>query len=271
VPVTENDILANVPFVEGCGMWFDHHSSEEERLGGKYEYKGAHKNLPSAARVIWEYFGGHERFPGDFDEMLDAVDRSDAAQWTLDDIENPQGWTLLSFVMDPRTGLGRYKDYRISNYRLMEDLIEYCRAMPVERILELPDVKERVTRYFAQQNKFVDMLRENSSVHGKVVAIELRHVDEIFCGNRFTVYTMFPETNISIHVLWGLNRKNVALTMGKSIINRSGNIDVGKLMLRYGGGGHSAVGTCQVPTETADRVLQELIEEVNAHYASQAA
>jgi nanoRNase/pAp phosphatase (c-di-AMP/oligoRNAs hydrolase) len=263
VKVTENDILANVPYVEGCGMWFDHHSSEESRVGADFEFKGALKPAPSCARVIWEYFGGHDKFPQEMDEMMRCVDKSDSADLTAHEIENPQGWIMLSFIMDPRTGLGRYKDYRISNYRLMEDLIEYCRAMPVERILELPDVKERVDRYLEQQRDFREMLRKNTEIRGRCAIIDLRFQDEIFVGNRFMIYAMYPEAEVSIHVLWGLNKQNVVFTVGKSIVNRSSKADIGALMLEYGGGGHEAVGTCQVPIERADDVLDELVEKIN--------
>lgn len=263
VKVTENDILANVPYVEGCGMWFDHHSSEEARVGENFEFKGAYRQAPSCARVIWDYFGGTEKFPSEMEDMMRCVDKSDSADLTIDEIESPEGWILLSFIMDPRTGLGRYKDYRISNYRLMEDLIEYCRAMPVEKILELPDVKERVARYFEHQGKYRDMLRKNTEIKGKCAIIDLRFQDEISVGNRFQIYAMYPEITVSVHVLWGLNKQNVVLTVGKSILNRTNQADIGALMLEYGGGGHAAVGTCQIPVEKADEILDEVVAKVN--------
>jgi len=263
INVTDNDILANVPYVEGCGMWFDHHSSEEARIGKGFEFKGAYSQAPSCARVIWDYFGGHEKFPASMDEMMRCVDKADSADLTIEEVEEPEGWILLSFIMDPRTGLGRFKDYRISNYRLMEDLIEYCRAMPVERILELPDVKERVDRYFAHQIKFREMLRKNTEINGHCAVIDLRFQDEIFVGNRFMIYAMYPHVNVSIHVLWGLNKQNVVFTVGKSIINRTSKADIGALMLQYGGGGHQAVGTCQVPIEEAEETLEAIIRRLN--------
>lgn len=264
IEVTENDILANVPYVQGAGMWFDHHSSEGARLGADFEYKGMYKMAPSAARVIWEYYGGHEKFPKDFDEMMEAVDKVDSANLTREEILNPSGWILLGYIMDPRTGLGRFRDYRISNYRLMEDLIEYCRAMPVEKILALPDVKERVDRYYEQEKLFKQMLQDNTTVHGNCGVIDLRNQDIIYAGNRFMIYALYPEINISLHILWGLNRQNVVFTVGKSIINRTSKTDVGKLMLRYGGGGHEAVGTCQVPVEESEAKLKEIVDQITA-------
>ena len=264
VQVNENDILANIPYVPGCGMWFDHHSSEEERLGTELKYKGASKPAPSCARVVWEYFGGRGRFPEHFDPMMIAVDKSDSGNLSVEDIENPQGWILLSFIMDPRTGLGRYQDYRISNYQLMEAMIDYCRSMTAEEILEIPDVRERVRRFIEQNELFRRMIEANATQRGNVVVLDLRNQEEIYTGNRFLIYTMFPRCNISIQVIWGLKKQNIVFTCGHSITNRTSGTDVGRLMLKYGGGGHRQVGTCQVPTPDADRVLEDLIARMNA-------
>lgn len=259
VEVTNDDVLANVPYVQGCGMWFDHHSSEKERLG-EVSFTGESKPAPSCARVIWEYYGGYATFPKAFDEMMEAVDRVDSAALTAEEIQSPKGWILLGMIMDPRTGLGRYRDYRISNYQLMEALITYCAEHKVEEILALPDVKERVERYFAQQKLFEDMLKRCTTVHDNVIVTDLRAEEEIYSGNRFTVYSLFPECNVSILVIWGLKKQNVVLTVGHSILNRTCSADVGSLMLKYGGGGHGKVGTCQVPVDKAEAVLAEVTE-----------
>lgn len=259
VQVTQNDILANVPYVEGCGMWFDHHSSENERIGN-VEYRGLSKLSPSCARVIWEYFGGHAKFSPSLDTMLEAVDKVDSGRLSIEDIKNPVGWVLLGFVMDPRTGLGRYRDYRISNYQLMLDMIEYCGTKTAEQVLAEPDVIERTERYFAQQKDFEDMIRRCARIEGKVIVLDLRNEPEIFAGNRFTMYAMYPECNVSIQVIWGLKQQNVVFTVGHSILNRTCTVDVGSLMLAHGGGGHLRVGTCQIPTEKADEALPLIIE-----------
>lgn len=259
VEVTDNDILANVPFVPGCGMWFDHHSSEEERLG-HVEFKGASKTSPSCARVIWEYFGGHAKFSTFLDPMMEAVDRTDSGNLTREQVTNPTGWYLLSFVMDPRTGLGRYRDYRISNYQLMLDMIDYCSRLTAEEILKEADVKERTSRYFAQQKAYEEMIRRCSELDGNVLCVDLRNEEEIFSGNRFTMYAMYPECNISVVVLWGLKKQNVVITVGHSILNRTSALDVGKLMLSYGGGGHKQVGTCQVPVEKAEQSIKDIVK-----------
>ena len=259
----ENDILANVPYAPGCGLWFDHHTSEDDRLG-EIEFQGASKHYPSCARVIWEYYGGHEKFPASFDEMLAYVDRCDSGDLKPGEVADPKGWILLSFIMDPRTGLGRYRDYRISNYQLMMRLVDLCRHESVEAILADPDVAERVARYFAQEEQFAAMLRARSTVVGKVLLIDLREQEEIYTGNRFTAYALFPECNVSVQVIWGKAKQNVVLTVGKSIFDRSNPTDIGRLMLSYGGGGHVNVGTCQVPEDQAARVIADVTAMLNA-------
>lgn len=259
VDVSENDILANVPYAPGCGMWFDHHSSEKERVG-QLDFKGSSKLGPSCARVIWDYYGGYESFSPDLDPMLEAVDKVDSATISAAEVKNPDGWVLLGMVMDPRTGLGRYEDYRISNSQLMLDMIDYCGRLSADEILALPDVKERTERYFAQQKDFTAMLERNAVLHDNVVVIDLRGEEQIYTGNRFTVYAMYPDANVSIQIFWGLDKKTVIFTVGQSILNRTSTANVGSLMLAHGGGGHRRVGTCQVAAAKADEVLANLLE-----------
>jgi nanoRNase/pAp phosphatase (c-di-AMP/oligoRNAs hydrolase) len=254
-----------VPFTPGCGLWFDHHSSEQVRSLPEGGFNGSfQQEAPSCARVIWDYYGGHRRFGEHLDPLMSAVDKSDSAELGAEEIENPTGWILLGYVMDPRTGLGRYGDYRISNYQLMEELIDHCRSRSIEEILELPDVRERVNRYHEQTERFREMVSRNARQHGNVVVLDLREQEEIYTGNRFLIYTMFPSASISIQVMWGKDRQNIVMACGHSITNRTSRTDVGKLMLEYGGGGHRSVGTCLVPIEDADRVLQELVARMNA-------
>ena len=261
VEIGPNDVLANVPYVPGCGMWFDHHTSEYERLG-KLEVPGDSRPLPSCARVIWDYYGGHKFFNKSLDSMMEAVDKVDSGQLSHDDVLNPQGWVMLGFIMDPRTGLGRYRDYRISNYSLMEAMIEYCRSMDVEEILELFDVKERLDIYKKDLEPFKNMLKNNSKVYDKLVVTDLRHEQVIYAGNRFMVYSLYPDCNISMQVMWGIRKQNTVATVGYSVLNRTSTLNVGSLMLKYGGGGHPQVGTCQVCNEKSEEKLAQLIEAI---------
>jgi nanoRNase/pAp phosphatase (c-di-AMP/oligoRNAs hydrolase) len=263
VAVTSNDVLTNTPYVAGCGLWFDHHASEDERLEiEKLNFEGAWRPAPSTAQVIWDYYGGEKTFKKHLLPLLDAVNKSDSGNLTREEILNPKGWILLSFLMDPRTGLGRFKDYRISNYQLMEDMIQYCRTKTDEDILLIPDVQERAKRYFEQQELLEEMLKRCCEIRGNVIVTNLMNEETIYAGNRFLVFALYPEQNIEVRVMWGKNKKNVVLTCGHSILNRTSRTNVGKLMLEYGGGGHEKVGTCQVPIEDWERVLEEIVNRM---------
>ncbi len=261
VEITENDCLANVPFVEGCGLWFDHHSSEFERNQLEGKYKGESRLTPSCARIIYEYYGGQEKFP-QFGEIMEAVDKVDSGQLTADEIQNPKGWVLVGFLMDPRTGLGRWRNFTIPNYRLMEELMDACRTMGTEEILSLPDVKERIDVYFEQTEKFKEMVKAHTRVEGDVIISDLRGVDPIYTGNRFMIYSMYPEQNISAWIVNGKGGQGCSVAVGYSVLNRTSKVDVGSLMLKYGGGGHKAVGTCQFSNEDMDEKVPQLLKEL---------
>jgi nanoRNase/pAp phosphatase (c-di-AMP/oligoRNAs hydrolase) len=193
-----------------------------------------------------------------------AVDQADSAQYSLEEVLAPNGWVLLNFLMDSRTGLGRFRDFRISNYQLMMQLIEACQHHGIDEILQLPDVRERVDLYHQQTAAFVAQLQRCSSVRGSVVVVDLRDEEVIHAGNRFMVYALFPACTVSAHVLWGKQRQNTVIAVGKSILDRSSSADIGALMLSHGGGGHANAGTCQVPHDDADRVVDELVGQLNA-------
>jgi nanoRNase/pAp phosphatase (c-di-AMP/oligoRNAs hydrolase) len=272
VAVTERDILTNLPYAPGCGLCFDHHASEAVRNGGKptpnYILKPEAK---SAARVVYDHYGGKARFSHISDEMMEAVDKADSAGFSRQDVLEPGGWELLSFLMDARTGLGRFRDFRVSNYQLMMMLIDRCRDMRIEDILALPDVKERVDLFFAQHALFREQIARVAQVHGKLVVLDLRNEDTIFAGNRFVVYAMFPQCDISMHVMWGREKMNTVYTVGKSIFDRGSRINVGELMLSHGGGGHDAAGTCQGPNDLAEAMKARLIEQISSPIGSAAA
>lgn len=261
IPVDGNDCLANVPFVEGCALWFDHHSSEAERNAYQGKYIGESKQSPSAAHIIYDYYGGKERFPH-FDDLLDAVDKVDSANLTIEDILNPNKWILLGYIMDPRTGLGRFHDFTISNYQLMEKLIDWCRHMKIDEIMELPDIKERSDCYYEQQELFVSMVKEHTIVKDQIIISDLRGVDPIYAGNRFVIYGLYPEQNISLWIVNGKGGKGCSVAMGHSVLNRTSKVDVGTLLLSYGGGGHHVVGTCQFNDDVMEDKLVKLIEDV---------
>lgn len=265
IEVTSRDITTNLPYVPGVHLAFDHHSSELERVGAENAGYVTDVNAPSAARVVYNFFGGKAQFPHISDDMMNAVDKADSAAFTREDILNPQGWELLSFIMDSRTGLGRFRDFNISNYQLMMQLIDYCRDHhSIEDILALPDVKERLDIYEAHKLKARQQIESCTSIKKNFIVLDLRNQETIWATNRFTIYALFPQCNISVHVMWGKDQQNTVFAVGKSILNRTSNTHVGSLMLKYGGGGHEAAGTCQIDNDSANQVLNELIDQINA-------
>jgi len=261
--ITDKDITTNLPYVEGVHLAFDHHSSEISRADGKTPKNHIiDPDAPSAARVVYDYYGGKEKFPKISDEMMDAVDKGDSAQFSEDEILNAKGWVLMNYLMDARTGLGRFREFRVSNYNLMMQLIDYCRDHTVEEMLALPDVKERVDLYMEHQEKAKEQIKKCATVHGNLVVLDLREEETIYASNRFMIYALFPDTNISIHVMWGLNQLNTVFATGKSITNRTSKTNIGDLMLKYDGGGHENAGTCQVDNDDAVRVLGELVAQI---------
>lgn len=262
--ISGTDVTTNLPYVEGVHLAFDHHSSETIRVGESPDNHIIDPEAPSAARVVYDHYGGKEKFPNVSDDMMDAVDKGDSAQFSEDEILNAEGWVLLNYLMDARTGLGRFRDFRVSNYNLMMQLIDYCRDHTVDEILALEDVKERIDLYMEHLDDFKDQIKRCTTVHGNLAVLDLREEETIYAGNRFMIYALFPKTNISIHVIWGLNKMNTVCATGKSIINRTSKTNIGELMLKYDGGGHENAGTCQVENDGAERVLSELIEQITA-------
>lgn len=265
IELSENDITTNLPYDPRVGLAFDHHESEAD-LNKAKETNGKliiDPNAKSAARVVYDYYGGASKFPRLSKELLDAVDKGDSASFTIDEILNPTKWVLLHYIMDPRTGLGRFHDFKISNYDLMMELIDNCRNLTIDEIMELSDVKERTKLYFEQAELFKAQLKRIVKVCGKVAVIDLRSEDIIYAGNRFMVYAMYPETEISIHVAWGFKKQNTAVMIGKSIVNKNSNADIGMLCLAYGGGGHKNAGTCQLDNDVVDKELPKIIEALN--------
>ncbi len=265
IDIGPDDITTNLPYVPGVFMAFDHHASETERLSEDLNNRIIDPGAPSAARVVYDYFGGAETFTNVTDDMMAAVDKADSADFSKDEILNPQGWVLLSFIMDSRSGLGRFRDFNISNYQLMMKLIDFCRDhKDIADILELQDVKERTDLYFDHQAKFKEQIQRCATINDNLIILDLRQEETIWAGNRFMIYALFPQCNISMHILWGKNKQNTVLAIGKSILNRTSKTDIGTLCLSYGGGGHKAAGTCQIENLKAEDALNEIVEKITA-------
>ena len=266
IAVTKDDVLANVPYVDGCGLWFDHHVSEDERLKSRtLQFEGDFRIEKSAAQVVWDYYDGEKGFDERLMPLLEAVNKTDSGDLTHDEILYPNGWILLSFIMDARSGLGRFKDYRISNHQLMKDMVEYCRTMPPELITTKEDIQERVVRYFDQQEQFVKMMKRCSKTKGNVIVSNLLSEEVIYSGNRFVIYAMYPDQNVDVRIMAGKNNQNIVFACGHSILNRSCQTNIGQLMLEFGGGGHKEVGTCQLSKDDWEDALGKIVKRLRAN------
>ncbi|MBI3359897.1 MAG: exopolyphosphatase [Chloroflexi bacterium] len=263
--ITGDDITTNLPYVEGAYLAFDHHLSETIRIEEAKPNHIIDPDAPSAARVVYNFFRGEVKLLGVSKDMLTAVDKADSGRYSLEDVLHPGGWDLLSFIMDARTGLGRFKEFRVSNYELMMNLIDYCRTHAIDDILNLPDVKERAGLYFEHEAKAKEQIKRCAAVHKNLVVLDLRGEGTIYAVNRFMIYALLPQCNISMHVVWGVKKQNTAFAVGNSIFNRTSKTNIGELMLTYGGGGHANAGTCQVENDKADRVLKLLIAQITAN------
>ena len=260
--ISENDITTNLPYVPGVHLAFDHHSSEISRLKDSPENHIIEDNASSAARVVDNYYGCKERFANISKEMIDACDKGNSAQYTIDEILNPTGWVQMNYLMDTLTGFGRFREFRVSNYQLMMQLIDFCRENTIDDILALPDVHERVELYKEHATLFADQVKRCATIHENLIILDIRDEETIYAGNRFMIYALYPECNISIHTMWGLNKLNTVFAIGKSIVDRSSKTNVGDLMLQYGGGGHENAGTCQIENDEAATLLDELIKQI---------
>ena len=263
VPVSDKDISTNLPFVEGIHLCLDHHASEIERVGEK-DNLIIDADAPSAARVVYRHFGGKEAFPDISEDLLAAVDQADSAQYSEEDILAPEKWTLLNFIIDPRTGLEGISGFSIPHNGLLYDLMTYCRHNPIEEILAQPDVVERVNAYQYQKEFSELQLVRCAAVHGNLVVVDLRGEDPIYTCNRFLIYALNPECNISMHLIPGTEEGTTTVSVGKSILDRSSKTNIGSLLLEFGGGGHVAAGGCKVKNEDADEFVGQLIERINA-------
>ena len=256
VAVSDEDIIVNLPYVKGCGFWFDHHVSEKRKLDDIGEFKGRFEVAPSAARVIYNHYKRPEF--ARFDELMTATDRVDAAQLTKEDVTDPKGWILLAYTLDPRTGFGpEFQKY-------FRWLVEYVKEVPMQKVLDHPEVRKRCDRVKQERDEFVALLKQHSHADGTVIFTDFRGQKETPVGNRFLVYTLHPQANCEVRAFKG-KAGNVVLACGHSIFNRTCNVNVGSLMAQYGGGGHAGAGTCQVPADTADAWIEEIVNTLKAN------
>ncbi len=261
VEIRSDDVLANVPYDHRAGMWFDHHLLTASNEKPPKEFKGRHALAPSAARLVYDYYV--ERHPNDprllrLTKLVDETDRLDAAQLTPEDVNNPKDYILLGYTIDSRTGLGSFDDY-------FKQLVEWLKTMSIEEVLQQPVVKERSARIRAEQADFTRLLKRNSFQLNNVVVTDLREILTLPAGNRFIIYTLFPESNVSLRVHWGPRHDSVVAAVGHSIFNRTCKTSVGELMSRYGGGGHRGAGTCVLPIEKAADAIDEILFELQAN------
>ena len=261
VEIRRDDILANVPYDPRAGVWFDHHLLTESNQKPPSNFKGRHRIAPSAARLAYEYY--LEKHPNDprlkkLSRLVDETDRLDAAQLTPDDVNNPRDYILLGYTIDSRTGLGHFEGY-------FKKLVDWLKTMSIEQVLQQPEVRERVERIRSEQEEFKRLLQRNSFQLNNVVITDLREVERLPAGNRFLIYTLFPDTNVSLRVHWGPAHHSVIAAVGHSIFNRTCKTSVGDLMSRYGGGGHRGAGTCVLPLEKAADAIDEILFELQAN------
>jgi hypothetical protein len=255
-PVEPRDILVNVPFDPRCALWFDHHAHTV--MPGPGGYKGAHGMAPSVARVVFDHYGGASRFP-QYEAMVEATDRFDSANLMREDILDPKGTILLGFLIDPRTGLNT--DFKL----FFPDLVERLREKGVDSLLKDTDLSVRVAVYRKNMTDFLSAIRAHSEVDSNVVVTDFRPLVKPPIGNRFLVYTAFPQCNVSLRVSWGPGHEFVAVNIGHSILDRSCPVDVGALCREYGGGGHRGAGACVLSPEMADLEIHDLIERLVDH------
>lgn len=254
VKITSNDIIANLPYHPDCAMWFDHHASNEA-TSNQIKFKGAFHLAQSAARVIYE----HYRDPAldRFKDLLEQTDKMDSANLTEKDVTDPRDYILLMYTLDPRSGLGAFKDYFM---KLKDWIVE----KPIAEILRIPEVKERCMKLLADQKKFAEVMKENSRLDGNVIITDIRKVKDLPSGNRFLIFTLFPRGNVQARIFNGRGGEFVVIALGKSIFNRTCMTDVGSLCHQYGGGGHSGAATCQVPLDKAETIIGEIITKLKA-------
>jgi nanoRNase/pAp phosphatase (c-di-AMP/oligoRNAs hydrolase) len=187
-----------------------------------------------------------------FEKLVSETDRFDSAQLSMEDVTDPKGEILLGFTIDGRTGIGKFKDYFMN-------LVDWLKEMTVDEVLQQPEVAERIELMKKSNAAFLEILKENSVMDGNVVVTDFRSVEKVPVGNRFLVYTLFPEANVSVRLQWGPNREFVATTLGHSIFNRTSKANCGEICGKFGGGGHKGAGAVPLKSDSADQKVAEIV------------
>ena len=266
VEIKENDISANLPYVPGIYMAFDHHISEKKRVKQKWANFICQAQAPSAARVLFDYFKMGEMFPGVFDELLEAVDKADLANFSREEILNPTGWTLFNFIIDPKTGFSRFHDFKTSHNDLILKLINEWDNLNIDKIMALPEMQERILLYHTYQDYFKKQIKRCAMVFKNLVIVDFRGEELIYPGNRFMVYALYPDCDLSLFIQKENGEDKYTFSAGKSILKKTCPLNVGDLMLKYNGGGHIGAGTCQSDDGDVEQVKMDLIGDILTHY-----
>ena len=255
--IRETDIIANLPYHPDCALWFDHHLHTATANVPPESFRGSFGQAPSAARLVYEFYGGSALMP-QFEELVRETDRLDSADLTPDDVITPSGYIQLGFTIDGRTGMGTFEKYFLHLVGLLKS------GTPIDQVLEEPAVRKRCDILESESRRFCEELRNHSRVEGNVVITDFRDLDHVPIGNRFLVYALFPEVNVSVRIHWGPNRTFPMALIGHSIFNRSCKTNVGDLAARYGGGGHRGAGSVPLMDEP-EQQIRMIINELKAH------
>ena len=251
--ITENDIMANLPYHPKCDLWFDHHLLTDSNKKPPDKFKGRHELAPSAARVVFDYYGSDKLKK--YAILVQETDRLDSAQLTMGDILHPSGLILLGFTIDGRTGIEQFKDYFVN-------LVDWLQKLSIEEILKKPEVAVRIRFLKDENEQFRKTLKENSRLDGSVIITDFRSVEKVPVGNRFLVYTLFPDANVSVRLQWGPNKSFVAATLGHNIFNRTSRANCGEICGLFGGGGHVGAGAVPLSGDHVDNQIALIIQMV---------
>ena len=278
VKIRTGDIIANLPYDPNCTLWFDHHVTNTTPEFAKPIVlgKGGFRLAPSAARVVYEYYKdlSNKQQPVDEEKttrinnqeiiqfldserisyLLHETDRIDAGKLEPQDVLDPQGYVLISMTTDGRNAGDEAYWLRI---------IELLRDAFLEEILRDPEVSRRCQQIRDEQEQLRQLLLARTVMKGNVIFVDLRGIQEIPDGNRFLIFTLFPQGNIQVKVADDKQRENTtSISVGYNIFNTTSNVNVGELLSHHGGGGHKVVGSCRVPNDQADQVIREIVAAV---------